>query len=171
MHTKTFFIFLVLILAVGTAAWLFSLKNDAPLEPMSTDTPTVSVAPGTDAPLVTPEIRTLEGGLQVQDYVVGKGAEAQPGMVVTAHYRGTLMNGTEFDASYNRGQPFSFTLGAGQVIRGWDLGIAGMRVGGKRVLVIPSALGYGASGAGDIIPPNADLRFEVELVGVAPQAK
>ncbi|MEK7600417.1 MAG: FKBP-type peptidyl-prolyl cis-trans isomerase [Patescibacteria group bacterium] len=171
MHTKTFFIFLVLILAVGTAAWLFSLKNDAPLEPMSTDTPSASSTPGADTPLVSPQIRTLEGGLQVQDFVVGNGAEALPGMVVTAHYRGTLLNGTEFDSSYNRGQPFSFTLGAGEVIRGWDLGIAGMRVGGKRVLMIPSSLGYGARGAGDAIPPNADLRFEVELMGVTSQAK
>lgn len=105
--------------------------------------------------------------LKIHDVKVGKGAVARPGMVVTVHYRGTLTNGKQFDASRDRGQPFSFNLGAGEVIKGWDQGVAGMRVGGKRRLRIPPALGYGARGAGTDIPPNATLIFEVELLKVA----
>ncbi len=105
-------------------------------------------------------------GLQYEELNVGTGAEAKAGMQVTAHYHGTLANGTVFDSSYDRGQPFNFRLGAGQVIKGWDEGIAGMKVGGKRRLTIPPELGYGPRGAGGVIPPNATLIFEVELVGV-----
>ncbi len=104
-------------------------------------------------------------GLEVTDLSVGTGAEAKGGEQVTVQYTGTLENGTKFDSSYDHGQPFTFTLGAGQVIKGWDLGVAGMKVGGKRKLVIPSELGYGAHGIGPI-PPNATLIFEVELVAV-----
>ena len=106
------------------------------------------------------------GKLQITDTRKGTGATATAGKTLSMHYRGTLSNGTQFDASYDRGQPFSFTLGAGQVIKGWDQGIKGMKVGGKRKLVIPSSLGYGARGAGGVIPPNATLIFEVELLGV-----
>lgn len=113
--------------------------------------------------------RTLPGGLQITDLKVGRGAVARSGDTVSVHYRGTLTNGTEFDQSYKRGEPFSFTLGAGQVIRGWDQGVAGMRVGGKRRMVIPSSLGYGAQGAGNAIPPNATLVFMVELLKVQQQ--
>jgi FKBP-type peptidyl-prolyl cis-trans isomerase FkpA len=105
-------------------------------------------------------------GLQYEEETVGTGAEAKAGMTVTAHYHGTLTNGTVFDSSVTRGQPFSFKLGAGQVIKGWDEGIAGMKVGGKRRLTIPPELGYGARGAGGVIPPNATLIFDVELVDV-----
>lgn len=101
-----------------------------------------------------------------RDIVVGSGAEAVAGKQVTVHYVGRLSDGTVFDASANHGQPFTFTLGAGQVIKGWDMGVAGMKVGGKRELVIPPALGYGAQGAGGVIPPNATLIFEVELLEV-----
>ncbi len=105
--------------------------------------------------------------LQSTDVVVGTGAEAVAGKKVTVHYVGTLMDGTKFDASADHGQPFSFTLGTGQVIKGWDEGVAGMKVGGKRSLVIPGDLAYGASGTPDgTIPPNATLKFEVELLGV-----
>lgn len=104
--------------------------------------------------------------LQITDIEVGSGDEAKAGDKVTVHYRGTLTNGKEFDASYNRNQPFSFGLGAGQVIQGWDKGVAGMKVGGKRKLVIPPSMGYGARGAGGAIPPNATLIFEVELLKV-----
>lgn len=102
------------------------------------------------------------------DDVVGKGAEAVPFATVAVHYTGWLANGTKFDSSKDRGEPFSFTLGGGQVIAGWDMGVEGMREGGKRTLVIPPELGYGKRGAGDVIPPDATLKFEVELISVTP---
>jgi peptidylprolyl isomerase/FKBP-type peptidyl-prolyl cis-trans isomerase FkpA len=104
--------------------------------------------------------------LEVVDLVVGTGAEAVAGKRVSVHYTGTLTNGSKFDSSLDRGQPFQFVLGAGQVIKGWDQGVAGMKIGGKRKLTIPPELGYGARGAGGVIPPNATLVFEVELLGV-----
>lgn len=109
---------------------------------------------------------TTASGLKYTDLQVGQGDEARAGKTVEVHYTGWLENGTKFDSSKDRGQPFKFPLGAGHVIRGWDEGVAGMKVGGKRKLVIPSELGYGARGAGGVIPPNATLIFEVELLGV-----
>lgn len=106
------------------------------------------------------------GELKIDDLKVGAGDEAKAGKTVTVHYRGTLTDGKQFDASYDRGQPFKFQLGAGQVIPGWDKGVAGMKIGGKRKLVIPPQLGYGERGAGGVIPPNATLVFEVELLKV-----
>jgi FKBP-type peptidyl-prolyl cis-trans isomerase FkpA len=103
-------------------------------------------------------------GLKYVDENVGDGAIAEKGKSVSVHYTGWLTDGTKFDSSVDRGQPFSFTLGAGQVIRGWDEGVAGIKIGGKRTLLIPPELGYGARGAGGAIPPNATLLFEVELV-------
>jgi FKBP-type peptidyl-prolyl cis-trans isomerase FkpA len=104
--------------------------------------------------------------LKIEDLQVGTGDEAKAGKSVSVHYTGWLENGTKFDSSLDRRQPFSFPLGAGHVIRGWDEGVAGMKVGGKRKLTIPPNLGYGARGAGGVIPPNATLIFEVELLGV-----
>ncbi len=104
--------------------------------------------------------------LQITDLNQGDGAEATAGREVEVHYTGWLENGTKFDSSLDRGRPFVFELGAGRVIKGWDQGVAGMRVGGKRKLVIPSHMGYGARGAGNLIPPHATLIFEVELLGV-----
>ena len=110
-------------------------------------------------------------GLQIIDTQVGTGAEAQPGRTVTVHYTGWLYNdgqqGAKFDSSRDRGDPFQFPLGAGHVIQGWDRGVAGMKVGGQRSLIIPPEMGYGARGAGGVIPPNATLKFDVELLGVA----
>ena len=104
--------------------------------------------------------------LQVEELVVGTGAEAIKGKLVSVHYTGWLTDGTKFDSSKDRDQPFQFPLGRGHVIQGWDQGVQGMKVGGKRKLTIPPELGYGAEGAGGVIPPNATLVFEVELLGV-----
>jgi FKBP-type peptidyl-prolyl cis-trans isomerase FkpA len=113
---------------------------------------------------------TTASGLQYEDTVPGTGATAQAGQQVSVHYTGWLYNdgvkGAKFDSSKDRNDPFQFGLGAGQVIKGWDEGVQGMQVGGTRVLVIPPQLGYGARGAGGVIPPNATLLFEVELLGV-----
>jgi FKBP-type peptidyl-prolyl cis-trans isomerase FkpA len=105
-------------------------------------------------------------GLRYQDLVAGEGAEASAGKSVSVHYTGWLPNGEKFDSSRDRDQPFGFTLGAGQVIAGWDEGVAGMKVGGRRKLVIPPALGYGTAGAPPDIPPGATLVFDVELLNV-----
>jgi FKBP-type peptidyl-prolyl cis-trans isomerase len=107
-----------------------------------------------------------ETGLRVEDLQPGNGVAAKSGDTVDVHYTGWLTNGKKFDSSHDRKQPFSFKLGAGQVIAGWDQGVAGMKVGGKRKLHIPPNLGYGARGAGNVIPPNADLIFEVELLKI-----
>lgn len=108
--------------------------------------------------------------LVIKDVIVGNGAEAKSGDTVTVNYVGTLDNGKKFDSSYDRNEPFSFDLGAGDVIRGWDLGVAGMKVGGKRELTIPPELGYGQNGAGTVIPPNATLHFTIELLNVSSSA-
>ena len=110
---------------------------------------------------------TTPSGLQFWDVAVGAGTTAVAGNSVKVHYTGWLTTGEKFDSSRDRGEPFSFPLGAGQVIKGWDEGVAGMKVGGKRQLRIPPDLGYGASGAGGAIPPNATLIFDVELLEVS----
>ena len=112
----------------------------------------------------------MSTGLQTIDTQPGTGAEARKGQTVTVHYTGWLyqngQQGAKFDSSRDRNDPFRFALGAGMVIRGWDEGVAGMKVGGQRTLIIPPELGYGARGAGGVIPPNATLKFDVELLGV-----
>ena len=109
---------------------------------------------------------TTASGLKYTDVKVGSGTEATAGKTVDVHYTGWLLDGKKFDSSKDRGQPFDFPLGGGAVIKGWDEGVAGMKVGGTRILMIPPDLGYGARGAGGVIPPNATLKFEVELLGV-----
>jgi peptidylprolyl isomerase len=121
--------------------------------------------------LEKPEVEPVEGpppaDLVIEDIAVGDGPEAQPGQVATVHYVGvSYSSGNEFDASWNRGEPFTFPLGGGQVIAGWDRGVAGMKVGGRRKLVIPPHLGYGQRGAGSVIKPGETLVFVVDLVGV-----
>ena len=116
------------------------------------------------------QVIEMPNGLKYTDTKTGEGATATPGNKVSVHYTGWLYNngakGAKFDSSVDRGKPFQFTLGAHQVIAGWDEGVAGMKVGGKRTLIIPPELGYGARGAGGVIPPNATLMFDVELLGV-----
>lgn len=106
-------------------------------------------------------------GLEIEDQIVGEGDEAVAGQTVEVHYTGWLTDGTKFDSSLDRNQTFSFKLGAGQVIAGWDQGVAGMRIGGTRKLTIPADMGYGERGAGGVIPPNATLVFKVELIGLS----
>ncbi len=173
MNTKTVFAFTLIIVFFGVALFIFSRKsNDAADTSKIGLNPAASITP-LPTPTPTPEgnnIIQMENGLKIQDLKVGTGQEAKTGYAVDVNYLGTLENGTKFDSSYDRGQSFQFVLGAGQVIKGWDIGVAGMKVGGKRKLIIPPDLAYGEKGAGGVIPPNATLVFEVELLAVqAPQ--
>lgn len=142
-------VYLIILIVVVPVIILLLLGNASKQIP----TPSATITP------------TNMDELKIEDIVVGSGLEAVSGKKVTVNYLGTLVNGTKFDSSYDRGVPFSFILGAGEVIKGWDQGVAGMKIGGKRKLTIPPELGYGAMGAGAVIPPNATLIFEVELLG------
>ena len=140
-------------------------------EKTTTETTTVETkktAATTTAATGEGKATTMADGLMIEDLKVGDGPQPTTGQMVTVHYTGWLTDGTKFDSSVDRGKPFQFVLGKGQVIRGWDEGVATMHVGGKRKLTIPPALGYGSRGAGGVIPPDATLVFEVELLGVRP---
>lgn len=126
--------------------------------------PTATVAQGTAAPAST--LKKTSSGLQYEDLVAGSGNTPSPGKQVTVHYTGWLTNGTKFDSSLDKNQPFTFTIGRGEVVPGWDEGVMTMKLGGKRKLIIPPELGYGAAGAGGVIPPNATLVFEVILLDI-----
>lgn len=130
-------------------------------QPPSPDVQSVPLAEPTEPG----QTKTTSGGVKYETLKAGDGAQAQPGQKVSVHYVGTLEDGQQFDSSRESDSPFAFTLGAGQVIAGWDLGVAGMRVGEVRRLTIPPNLGYGSSGSPPVIPPNATLIFEVELLG------
>lgn len=143
METKTLFttLIIVAVVAIGAALWI---RGNAPRK-------------------TVPEVKLAE--LQIENVQEGTGEEAKTGDTVKVNYKGTLEDGTQFDSSYDRGEPFEFTIGKGMVIQGWEQGIPGMKVGGKRKLVIPPHLAYGEAGRGSI-PPNATLTFEVELVEI-----
>jgi FKBP-type peptidyl-prolyl cis-trans isomerase FkpA len=165
MHTKTF-IRVAPAVALAAALAATACGGGEPAEQAATSSAPAQAATGGEG---VSSITTL----QKNDTVVGTGAEATPGKSVTVHYTGWLYSehapdhkGTKFDSSVDRKEPFDFNLGAGMVIQGWDQGVAGMKVGGKRTLTIPPAMGYGARGAGGVIPPNATLVFDVELLGV-----
>lgn len=150
----------VAIAEPAAAVQLAQSAADLTTPPTETD-PSMTPADSTPDNLIT-----TDSGLQYVDVVEGTGAMPQPGQRVTVHYTGTLENGTQFDSSRDRGRPFSFNIGVGQVIKGWDEGVMTMRVGGQRQLVIPPELGYGSRGAGGVIPPNAKLLFDVELISL-----
>ena len=147
---------LLLLLAVATASAACSRRVPEPGESDFKPAPPTPPDPGPST-------------LQVLDEVVGKGKEAKVGDLVRVHYTGTLMNGSKFDSSLDTGKPFEFAVGTGAVIKGWDEGVVGMRIGGKRKLVIPQALGYGEAGSPPKIPPRAGLKFDIELLDINPK--
>lgn len=148
----------VMIAQAPKAATTVTSPTEEPVIPPG-ETPVTSEA--SDNAIVT-----LPSGLQYEDLQVGDGPSPQPGDRVTVHYTGLLTDGKQFDSSRDRGRPFQFKIGVGQVIKGWDEGVVSMKVGGRRKLIIPAELGYGERGAGGVIPPNATLVFDVELLGV-----
>jgi len=162
---KTIPVILTVVVVIILVGWFLSRSSQAPTHEAS-PSPTATASPLPSASQSPGPVITKAGGLKIQDLVVGTGEEAKNGKILSVHYTGTLENGTKFDSSLDRGQPFNFVLGAGQVIQGWEQGFVGMKVGGKRKLIIPPSLGYGSTGAGGVIPPNATLIFEVELLGV-----
>ena len=174
------FLPLGVLFALSFASACARLTEPIKDEPMVVEPPASAAAPAEKAAPVAsakpaepekpaekpPEAPPTNEKLGIKDIVVGKGAEAKAGDNVKVHYVGTLPDGKEFDASKKHGQPFDFELGAGRVIKGWDQGVAGMKVGGKRKLTVPPSLGYGARGFPPVIPPNSTLNFEVELLDV-----
>jgi FKBP-type peptidyl-prolyl cis-trans isomerase len=180
--SKAMPIIIVLIIVLIGVGGIYLMANQkpqsAPAENLNpTSTPIESaVHQALPSAIITPtqqasveaamaNVNTLQDGLKIEDEVVGTGTEAKTGDTVTVNYLGTLTNGEKFDSSYDRNQPFTAQIGVGQVIKGWDEGIIGMKVGGKRKLTIPPSLGYGSQSAGSI-PPNSTLMFEVELLGI-----
>jgi len=148
---KHLFLGIIIILILGLVAFVFSFTK-APEENEVTSQKNT--------------MENTENSLLVTEVTLGEGTEAVAGKTISVHYTGTLEDGTKFDSSLDRGQPFTFTLGIGQVIAGWDQGVEGMKVGGKRTLVIPPQLAYGSQGIPGAIPPNATLHFDVELLEV-----
>lgn len=167
--SKVVIILVVAVIIIGGIWWFINRKGaEAPAR-----TPSDSVSPVESAPagLSSSGERTVpdasqagEGGLKIEYLQIGKGATVKKGSTVTVHYTGTLTSGVKFDSSRDRGEPFSFVVGAGQVIAGWDQALPGKRVGDKLRVTIPPELGYGARGAGSAIPPNATLIFEIEVL-------
>ncbi len=144
--------FVILVLAIALGSW-FLIPESKSVQPPLTRLESIS----TMQPITE---------LKIEDTVVGTGAEVKPGDTVVMHYTGTLISGIKFDSSLDRGQPFETQIGVGRVIQGWDKGVPGMKVGGKRKLYIPSSMAYGERGAGGVIAPNSDLIFTVELLAI-----
>lgn len=141
-------------LVASTAGYIFNLS------------PAIAKDDKTGTLLAQNNVVKTPSGLQYEDMVVGKGVSPRQGQTVVVHYTGTFTNGQKFDSSRDRGQPFTFPLGAGRVIKGWDEGVASMKVGGRRKLTVPPHLAYGERGMGNVIPPNSTLLFDVELLGI-----
>lgn len=172
--TSAMALMLIVLIALGFSNFDAGVVHAAPAEttlaakPTSTETATVEATKTTsqeESNLTRPMSKNLSS-LKIDDLKLGKGIAAEKGKKLTVHYTGWLKNGKKFDSSLDRGTPFSFSLGSAQVIKGWDQGLIGMKVGGKRKLTIPPQLGYGEAGAGEIIPSNSTLVFEVELLKV-----
>jgi len=167
MNKKYLFatIFLIVLVLAG-AIFVFAKSNSTNNQVFPTSTPSATIIPA-ETPQASPSATVNKmDELKVEDEVAGTGAEAVAGKSVTVNYTGTLTDGTKFDSSLDHGQPFVFNLGAGQVIQGWDEGVVGMKVGGKRKLTIPPSLGYGSAGIPGAIPGNATLIFDIELLKV-----
>jgi len=160
---KYFTIIIAVIIIFGGVYYFLPTKPDMPQEGLAKSAEQESVREPAGEDLKSVD---TQNELKIEDIKVGEGAEAKSGNKVSVHYTGTLVDGTKFDSSLDRGEPFSFTLGIGQVIQGWDKGVMGMKVGGKRKLTIPSALAYGKREVPGAIPPDATLLFEVELLGI-----
>jgi FKBP-type peptidyl-prolyl cis-trans isomerase len=150
------------VLILGAVVFLIQPKSskvgDLGALPTPIPTSTPALNPVSDTNMITE--------LKIEDITVGTGAEVKNGDTVVVNYKGTLLNGKQFDSSYDRGQPFETKIGVGMVIKGWDVGLLGMKTGGKRKLTIPSNMAYGSQGAGDAIPPNSPLIFELELISI-----
>lgn len=165
--------FMLVCVVVLVVAQIGSGKQESAIAAQVTDStpaPTTVIENNTliaSAPISDANVVTTPSGLKYVDLEEGTGATPEPGQTVTVHYTGTLENGKKFDSSRDRNQPFKFKIGQGQVIKGWDEGLSTMKVGGRRKLIIPAELGYGARGAGGVIPPNATLIFDVELLKVS----
>jgi hypothetical protein len=158
---------------LGACGYANPYPHSGSVAGLQTPTPTPTATPGPPDDFKAgsgTKPRMLPNGLEVIDLTVGTGATAQSGQSLTVQYTGWLSNGKKFDSSRDRNQPFTFTVGKQQVIKGWDEGVPGMKVGGKRKLIIPPALGYGAKGAPPTIPPNAELVFEIELLAIGGSA-
>lgn len=155
MHAVTKVVTLVI---VASSLFVFACKKSEPVAP--------AAAVALNSAATSQTIKKTASGLQYEDLVAGSGNTPSPGKQVTVHYTGWLTDGTKFDSSLDKNQPFTFTIGKGEVVPGWDEGVMTMKIGGKRKLIIPPELGYGAAGAGGVIPPNATLVFEVILLDV-----
>lgn len=155
------------VLVIAGVAYVVSQNSTTPPSPpTSTPTPATNFTPPEPVSVDADGTATMASGLKYKDIVEGAGESPRPGRLVKVHYTGTLANGKKFDSSVDRGQPYQFVIGKGAVIKGWDEGVMTMKVGGKRKLIIPPDLGYGAKGRGEDIPPNSTLLFDVELLGV-----